>query len=164
MKQEEIWLSLSQTETDSLGMRLLSTAACWPVLFLYPSEAEEGLAVFCVTFLVTWAGVTVYQEHHICTSATINSVLSNGYMAWFTKAWKDCEVFWDSWTQAVKLAYSALNSVSCPDPTLSWGKGSGGNWAPSWLCQVSSTDSEQANEIALCHTSVDASQWNSAMS
>ena len=30
--------------------------------------------------------------------------------------------------------------VSCPDPTLSWGKGSGDHWVISWLCRVSSLD------------------------
>ena len=38
--------------------------------------------------------------------------------------------------------------VSYPDPTLSRGKGSGDHGTLSWLCGVSSIDSEQANEIA----------------
>ena len=50
--------------------------------------------------------------------------------------------------------------VSYPDHTLSQGKGSGGYWVLSWLCQVSSLDSEHPNEIAR-HTSIDTSQWNS---
>ena len=44
--------------------------------------------------------------------------------------------------------------VSCPDPTLSRGKGSGDHWAISWLCQVSSLDTEQPNEIALRHATM----------
>ena len=43
---------------------------------------------------------------------------------------------------------SLLALVSCPGPTLSRGKGSGDL---SWLCRVSSIDSEQANEIAQRH-------------
>ena len=30
--------------------------------------------------------------------------------------------------------------VSCPDPTLSWRKGSGDYWALPWLCRVSNLD------------------------
>ena len=44
--------------------------------------------------------------------------------------------------------------VSCPDPTLSRGKGSGDHWAISWLCRVSSHDTEQPNEIALRHATM----------
>ena len=41
--------------------------------------------------------------------------------------------------------------VSCPDSTLSRGKGSGDHWPIPWLCRVSSLDTEQPNEIALRH-------------
>ena len=44
---------------------------------------------------------------------------------------------------------SLCNIVSCPD--LLWGKGSGDYWvlSCSWLCQVCSLNSEQANEIVV---------------
>ena len=44
--------------------------------------------------------------------------------------------------------------VSCPDPTLSRGKVSGDHWVIPWLCRVSSLDTEQPNEIALCHATM----------
>ena len=44
--------------------------------------------------------------------------------------------------------------VSCPDPTLSRGKGSGDHWAIPWLCRVSSLDTEQPNEIVLHHATM----------
>ena len=44
--------------------------------------------------------------------------------------------------------------VSCPDSTLSRGKRSGDHWAISWLCRVSSLDTEQSNEIALRHATM----------
>ena len=53
---------------------------------------------------------------------------------------------------ALTLAGRAL--VSCPDPTLSRGKGPGDHWAIPWLCQVSSLDTEQPNEIAPCHATM----------
>ena len=37
----------------------------------------------------------------------------------------------------ILIVASSLWLVSCPDPTLSWGKGSGDHWAISWLCRVS---------------------------
>ena len=45
-----------------------------------------------------------------------------------------------------KIAASGLGSqfstrvVSCPDPTLSQGKGSGDYWVLPWLCRVSNID------------------------
>ena len=44
--------------------------------------------------------------------------------------------------------------VSCPDPTLSQGIGSGDHLALSWLCRVSTLSSEQANEIAQCQINI----------
>ena len=44
--------------------------------------------------------------------------------------------------------------VSCPDPTLSRGKGSGDHRVISWLCLVSRLDTEQPNEIALRHATM----------
>ena len=44
--------------------------------------------------------------------------------------------------------------VSCPDPTLSQGKGSGDHWVIPWLCRVSSLDTEQPNKIALRHATM----------
>jgi len=38
------------------------------------------------------------------------------------------------------LEASTVLVVSCPDPTLSQGKGSGDYWAISWLCRLSSID------------------------
>ena len=48
-----------------------------------------------------------------------------------------------TFTDYMHMAYD--NIVSYPDPTLSRGKGTSDHSALSWLCQVSSLDSEQAN-------------------
>ena len=53
-----------------------------------------------------------------------------------------------------QVLYSCTGIVSCPDPTLSRGKGSGDHWAIPWLCRVSSLDTEQPNEIVLRHATV----------
>ena len=63
-------------------------------------------------------------------------------------------------TNSSSLMFPGSGSlVLCPDPTLSQGKGLGDHWAFSWLCRVSSLNSEQANEI-VHHTCVEANQWN----
>ena len=53
----------------------------------------------------------------------------------------------------VRRESACVSVVSCPDPTLSWGKGSGDHWVVSWLCWVSSLDTEP-NEIVLRHTTM----------
>ena len=55
---------------------------------------------------------------------------------------------------------SCLGVVSCPDPTLSWGKGSGDYWVISWLCWVNSLDFGQASGIVPCHPRVHVNQWS----
>ena len=55
--------------------------------------------------------------------------------------------------------HAALELVSSPDPTLSRGKGSGDHWAISWLCRVSSLDTEQPNEIVLRHATMCSIDW-----
>ena len=69
------------------------------------------------------------------------------------KVWGGCagSVFGEGRLHECKHISSLLALVSCPDPTLSRGKGSGDHRALSWLCRVSSIDSEQANEIAQRH-------------
>ena len=57
-------------------------------------------------------------------------------------------------TERFENAASLCLLVSCPDPTLSRGKGSGGHWAISWLCRVSSLDTEQPNEVVLHHATM----------
>jgi len=53
------------------------------------------------------------------------------------------------------------NLVPRPCPLMR--KGSGDHWVLSWLFWISSLHSDQANETA-CHTSIHASQGNSATS
>ena len=47
---------------------------------------------------------------------------------------------------------TSMQLVLCPDPTLSWGKGSGDYWVVPWLCWVNSLDFGQANKNSKCVT------------
>ena len=46
------------------------------------------------------------------------------------------------WKEEEWVMTTYIHRVSCPDPVLSWRKGSGDYWAISWLCRLSSIDFE----------------------
>ena len=59
--------------------------------------------------------------------------------------------------------------VSCPDPTLSWGRGSGYYWLLPWLCRISNLDfwtSEwlPLHDVELFHWPVSTLVWRCAIS
>jgi len=112
----------------------------------------------CVTltytsWLLLWNSVcglyADYDEHSKSDSDTACSIDTSHCWLWSCSF---CEYF--------SLPSSDLPLVSCPDPALSRGKGSGDYWASSWLCRVNSLGFGQTNEIVPCHASVRINQWN----
>jgi len=60
--------------------------------------------------------------------------------------------FWTYWTSSTSEPLLVEYIVSCPDPALWRGKGSGDYWAISWVCWVNnSLDFGQSNEILSKH-------------
>ena len=76
-----------------------------------------------------------------------------------TKLWNTYN-FAAARSTSIDTVLSFKSIVSCPDPTLSWGKGSGDYGTVSWLCWVNSLDFGQSNEIVPRHPSVRINQWN----
>jgi len=85
------------------------------------------------------------SDLHICITLSLAIKLWSIYASW--------SKFWTEVAHTLS-PYALVTLCCCPDPTLSWGKGSGDYWAISWLCWVSSLVFGQANEIVPCHSSI----------
>ena len=115
--------------------QLMSSSRWWALQTNQPARINLLTSLQTLLGINSWISINNLPLKHQFTSKVPNS-----WMLWVHPSASTCQPLTSS---------AEATPVSCPDPALSRGKGSGDYWAISWLCRLSSIDFERTLSTCL---------------